>query len=69
MDHLLHILNRIEELLRELVVAEVRGVTKELTGFDVIQSLVHVCCELVNMFLEGVGLPPSQKQLEIKEYI
>ena len=41
----------------------------ELKGFDVIHSLVHVCCELVNTFPEGVGLHPSQKQLEIKEYI
>ena len=53
MDHLLHILNRIEELLRELIVAEVRGVTIELKGFDVIQGLVHVCCELVNTFSRG----------------
>ena len=44
MDHLLHILDRIEELLRELIVAEVRGATIELKGFDVIHSLVHVCC-------------------------
>ena len=51
MDHLLHILDRIEELLRELIVAEVRGVVIELKGFDIIQSLVHVCRELVNTFL------------------
>ena len=47
------LLDRIEELLRELIVAEVRGVTIELKGFDVIHSLVHVCCELVNTFPEG----------------
>ena len=29
MDHLLHILDRIEELLRELIIAEVEGVTIE----------------------------------------
>ena len=61
MDHLLHVLDRIEELLRELVLAEVRGVTIELKGFDVIRSLVHICGELVNMLQEGVGLPPFQK--------
>ena len=66
MDHLLHILSRIEELLRELIVAEVRGETIELKGFDVIQSLVHVCCELVNTFLEGVGLPPFLKTIRDK---
>ena len=44
MDHLLHILDHIEELLRELIVAEVRRTTIELKGFDVIHSLVHVCC-------------------------
>ena len=53
MDHLLHILNRIEELLKELIVAEVRGATIALKGFDVIHSLVHVCCGLVNTFPEG----------------
>ena len=66
MDHLLHVLDRIEELLRELIVAEVRGVTIELKGFDVIHSLVHVCCELVNTFLEGVGLPPFPKTIRGK---
>ena len=66
MDHLLYILNRIEELLRELIVAEVRGVMIELKGFDVIQRLVHVCCELVNMFPEGVGLPPFPKTIRDK---
>ena len=54
MDHLLHVLDRIEELLRELIVAEVRGAMIELKGFDFIHSLVHVCCELVNTFPEGV---------------
>ena len=32
MDHLLYILTCIEELLRELIVAEVRGATRELKG-------------------------------------
>ena len=40
MDHLLHVLDRIEELLRELIVAEVRGVTIELKGFDIIHNVV-----------------------------
>ena len=66
MDHLLHVLDRIEELLRELMVAEVRGATIELKGFDVIHSLVHVCCELINTFLEGVGLPPFPKTIRDK---
>ena len=66
MDHLLHILDHIEELLRELIVAEVRGATIELKGFDVIHSLVHVCCELVNTFPEGVGLPPFPKTIREK---
>ena len=34
MDHLLYVLDCIEELLRELMLAEVRGATKELKGFD-----------------------------------
>ena len=38
MDHLLHVLDRIEELLREFMLAEVRGAMKELKGFDVIHS-------------------------------
>ena len=38
MDHLLHVLDRIEELLRELILAEVGGATIELKGFDVIPS-------------------------------
>ena len=42
MDQLLHVLDRIEELLRELIIAEVRGATLELKGFDIIHSLVHV---------------------------
>ena len=63
MDHLLHILDRIEELLRELILAEVRGATIELKGFDVIRSLVHVCGELVNTLQEGVGLPPFPKMI------
>ena len=66
MDHLLHVLERIEELFRELIVAEVRGVMIELKGFDIIQSLVHVCCELVNTFPEGVGLPPFPKTIRDK---
>ena len=66
MDHLLHVLNRIEELLRELMLAEVRGATKELKGFDVIRSLVHVYCELVNTLQEGVGLPPLPKTIREK---
>ena len=53
MDHLLHVLDCIEELLRELILAEIKGVTIELKGFDVIRSLVHVCCELVNTLQEG----------------
>ena len=66
MDHLLHILDCIEELLRELIVAEVRGTTIGLKGFDVIHSLVHICCELVNTFPEGVGLPPFPKPIREK---
>ena len=66
MDHLLHVLDRIEELLRELIVAEVRGATIELKGFDVIHSLIHVCYELINMFPEGVGLPPFPKTIRDK---
>ena len=66
MHHLLHILDRIEELLRELIVAEVRGATLELKGFDIIHGLVHVCCELINTFPEGVGLPPFPKTIREK---
>ena len=66
MDHLLHVLDRIEELLRELILAEVRGAMKELKGFDVIHSLVHVYCELVNTLQEGVGLPPLPKTIREK---
>ena len=66
MDHLLHVLDRIEELLRELILAEVRGATIELKGFDVIRSLVHVCGELVNTLQEGVGLPPFPKTIREK---
>ena len=66
MDHLLYVLDHIEELLRELIVAEVRGVTIELKGFDVIHNLVHVCCELVNTLSEGVGLPPFPKTIRDK---
>ena len=66
MDHLLHVLDRIEELLRELILAEVRGAMKELKGFDVIRSLVHVYCELVNTLQEGVGLPPLPKMIREK---
>ena len=66
MDHLLHVLDRIEELLRELILAEVRGATIELKGFDVIRRLVHVCGELVNTLQEGVGLPPFPKTIREK---
>ena len=66
MDHLLHVLDHIEALLRELIVAEVRGVTIEPKGFDVIHNLVHVCCELVDMLSEGVGLPPFPKIIRDK---
>ena len=66
MNHLLHILDRIGELLRELILVEVRGATIELKGFDVIHSLVHVCCELVNTLQEGVGLPPFPKTVREK---
>ena len=66
MDHLLHVLDRIEELLRELMLAEERGATKELKGFDVIHSLVHGYCELVNRLQEGVGLPPLPKTIREK---
>ena len=66
MDHLLYILTRVEELLRELIVAEVRGETIELKGFDIIHNLVHVCCELVDTLSEGVGLPPFPKTIREK---
>ena len=66
MDHLLYVLDSIEELLRELMLAEVRGATKELKGFDVIHSLVHGYCELVNTLQEGVGLPPFPKMIREK---
>ena len=66
MDHLLHILDHIEELLRELIVVEVRGATIELKGFDAIHNLVHVCCEIVNMLSEGLGLPPFPKTIRDK---
>ena len=66
MDHLLHVLDCIEELLRELILAEVRGAMKELKGFEVIHSLVHVYCELVKTLQEGVGLPPLPKMIREK---
>ena len=66
MDHLLYVLDRIEELLRELIVAEVRGATIEPKGFDIIHNLVHVCCELVDTLSEGVGLPPLLKIIRDK---
>ena len=66
MDHLLYILDRIEELLRELILAEVRGLTIELKGFDIIHSLVHICGELVNTLQEGVGHLPPQKTIRQK---
>ena len=66
MDHLLYVLDRIEELLMELMLAEVRGATKELKGFDVIHSLIHGYCELINTLQEGVGLPPLPKTIREK---
>ena len=66
MDHLLYVLTRIQELLRELIVAEVRGATIELKGFDVIHNLVHVCCELLDTLSEGVGLPLFPKTIREK---
>ena len=66
MDHLLHVLDRIEELLRELILVEVRGAMEELKGFDAVRSLVHIYCELVNMLQEGVGLPPFPKTIREK---
>ena len=48
------------------MLAEVRGVTKELKGFDVIYSLIHGCCELINTSQEGVGLPPLPKTIREK---
>ena len=63
MDHLLYILDCIEELLRELMLMEVRGATKELKGFDVIYSLIQGDGELVNTSQEGVGLPPLPKTI------
>ena len=66
MDHLLHVLDHIEELLRELIVAELRGATVELKGFDVIHSLVHAWCELVNTLQKGVELPLFPKTVREK---
>ena len=66
MDHLLYVLDCIEELLRELMLVEARGVTKELKGFDIIYSLIHSCCELINMSQEGVGLSPLPKMIREK---
>ena len=63
MDHLLYVLDCIEELLRELMLAEVRGATEDSKGFDIIHSLVRVYCELVNKLQEGVGLPPLLKTI------
>ena len=63
MDHLLFILDCIEELLRELMLVEARGARKELKGFDIIYSLIHGCCELINTSQEGVGLPPLPKMI------
>ena len=63
MNHLLHILHRIEELLRELIVAEVKEAKVEPKGFDIIHNLVHGCCGLVNAFSEGVGLPPFPRTI------
>ena len=47
MDPLLFILDCIEELLREFMLAEARGATEELNGFDAIYRLIHSCCELI----------------------
>ena len=69
MDHLLYVLDRIEELLRELMLAEVRGATEEPKGFDIIHSLVRVYCELVNRYRRGWDCHPSRRRLERKEYI
>ena len=66
MDHLLYVLERIEELLRELMLAEVRGAKKELKGFDVIHNLIHGYCKLINKLQEGVGLPPFPKTIREK---
>ena len=66
MDHLLYVLDRIEELLRELMLAEVREAMKELKGFDIIHSLIHGYCELINTLQEGVGLPPLPKKIRDK---
>ena len=66
MDHLLYVLDCIEGLLRELMLAEVRGATKELKGFDVIYSLIHGCCELINTSQERVGMPPLPKTIREK---
>ena len=66
MDHLLYILVCIEELLRELMLAGVRGAMKELKGFEVNYSLIHGCCELINTLQEGVGLPPLPKMIREK---
>ena len=66
MDHLLYVLDCIEELLRELMLAEVRGAMKELKGFNIIYSLIHGCCELINMSQKGVGLPPLPKTIREK---
>ena len=60
------LLDCIEELLRELMLAEARGATKELKGFDVIYSLIHGCSELINTSQEGVGLPPLPKTIREK---
>ena len=66
MDPLLFILDCIEELLGELMLAEAKGATEELKGFDAIYSLIHSCCELINTLQEGVGLPPFPKAIREK---
>ena len=48
------------------MLAEVRGATKELKGFDVIHSLIHGYCELINTLQEGGGLPPLPKTIREK---
>ena len=48
------------------MLAEARGATEELKGFDAIYSLIHGCCELVNTSQEGVGLPPLPKAIREK---
>ena len=67
MDPLLFILDCIEEPLRELMLVEARGSDERAKGvLDVICSLIHGCCELINTLQEGVGLPPLPKTIREK---